>query len=82
MRTLSALLALVAGGIWPGNVTAGSATLRDFTGVWAHSAADCEAQLSGRLDEMDRTTSSQYEIIGICEDGLNPLHEPVECSAY
>ena len=30
---------------------------------------------------MDRATSSQYEIIGICEDGFNPLHEPVECSA-
>jgi hypothetical protein len=56
-------------------------TLEDFRGIWAHTAADCEAQLSGRLDEMPNATSSQYEVIGICEDGIDIFHQPVECSA-
>jgi hypothetical protein len=56
-------------------------SLRDLTGIYAHSSADCAAQLSGQMDGMDTATSADYEVVGLCDDGIDPLHQPVECSA-
>jgi hypothetical protein len=56
-------------------------SLRDLTGIYAHSSADCAAQLGGQLDGMDTATSADYEVIGLCDDGIDPLHQPVECGA-
>jgi hypothetical protein len=38
-------------------------------------------QTRGQLDHVDRVTSSSYEIIGICADGLDLLHQAVSCGA-
>lgn len=74
------LATLTAGSLFACFSAAQGASLSEFTGVWAHSASDCEAQLSGRLDKMDNATSSKYEVIGICSDGIDIFHQPVECS--
>jgi formylglycine-generating enzyme required for sulfatase activity len=57
--------------------------LTNLTGIWAHSAADCKVKLSGRLDrpDVDRVTSSSYELVGICGDGVDMLYQPVNCGA-
>ena len=58
-------------------------SFRDYVGVWAHSDADCQAKMSGRLDkdDVDRVTASSYELVGICADGIDMLHQPVNCGA-
>jgi hypothetical protein len=58
-------------------------SLKDFTGIWAHSEADCEKKMSGALDkgDMDRVQTSSYELVGICENGLDMLYQPVNCGA-
>ena len=47
-------------------------SLKEYAGIWAHSDADCKAKMSGRLDQdgVDRVTSSSYELVGICADGI------------
>jgi hypothetical protein len=56
-------------------------SLRDYTGIWGPSAADCEAKLSGRLDQegVDRATATKHLLIGICDHGLDVLYQPVYC---
>jgi hypothetical protein len=56
-------------------------SLAEFKGIWAHSEADCALKTSGRLDadDVDRVTSSSYELVGICEDGIDLLYQPVNC---
>lgn len=58
-------------------------SLKEYAGIWAHSDADCKAKMSGRLDQdgVDRVTSSSYELVGICADGIDLLHQPVNCGA-
>ena len=58
-------------------------SLKEFTGIWAHSEADCEKKMSGALDkgDMDRVQTSSYELVGICENGLDMLYQPVNCGA-
>ena len=58
-------------------------TLKAFTGIWAHSDDDCKKKMSGALDkgDLDRVQTSSYELVGICEDGLDMLYQPVNCLA-
>ena len=51
-------------------------TLKAFTGIWAHSEDDCQKKMSGALDkgDLDRVQTSSYELVGICEDGLDMLY--------
>jgi hypothetical protein len=58
-------------------------TLKAFTGIWAHSEDDCKKKMSGALDtgDLDRVQTSSYELVGICEDGLDMLYQPVNCLA-
>jgi hypothetical protein len=64
-----------------GNVEGES--LKDFTGIWAHSEDDCKKKMSGALDkgDLDRVQTSSYELVGICDDGLDMLYQPVNCGA-
>jgi hypothetical protein len=59
------------------------ANLKAFTGIWAHSEDDCKKKMSGALDkgDLDRVQTSSYELVGICEDGLDMLYQPVNCGA-
>jgi hypothetical protein len=58
-------------------------SLKDFTGIWAHSEDDCKKKMSGGLDagDLDRVQTSSYELVGICDDGLDMLYQPVNCGA-
>jgi hypothetical protein len=63
-RRKAAVIGAMLVGAWlagPVPVLEGAAesieSLKDFTGVWAHSEADCKEALSGRLDHVDRVTS-------------------------
>jgi hypothetical protein len=56
-------------------------SLQEIASIYGHSQADCDLELSGRLDQLDNATYSQYEMIGICEDGIDAFHQPVECAA-
>jgi hypothetical protein len=58
-------------------------TLKAFTGIWAHSEDDCKMKMSGALDrgDLDRVQTSSYELVGIYEDGLDMLYQPVNCLA-
>jgi hypothetical protein len=58
-------------------------SLKDFTGIWAHSEDDCKKKMSGALDagDLDRVQTSSYELVGICEDALDMLYQPVKCGA-
>ncbi len=58
-------------------------TLKAFTGIWAHSEDDCQKKMSGALDrgDLDRVQTSSYELVGIYEDGLDMLYQPVNCLA-
>lgn len=57
--------------------------LKAFAGIWAHSEDDCKKKMSGALDkdDVDRVQTSSYELVGICEDGLDMLYQPVNCGA-
>ena len=59
-------------------------TLKALTGIWAHSEDDCQKKMSGALDkgDLDRVQTSSYELVGICEDGLDMLYQPVNCGAF
>jgi hypothetical protein len=74
------LATFVTGSLFACLAPAQAASLGKFTGIWAHTVPDCKAQLSGRLDKMDNATSSKYEVIGICDDGIDAFHQPVECA--
>ena len=39
--------------------------------------------MSGALDkgDLDRVRTSSYELVGICDDGLDMLYQPVNCGA-
>jgi hypothetical protein len=58
-------------------------SLKDFTGIWGHSEDDCKKKMSGALDrgDLDRVQASSYELVGICDDGLDMLYQPVNCGA-
>ena len=58
-------------------------TLKALTGIWAHSEDDCKMKMSGALDrgDLDRVQTSSYELVGIHEDGLDMLYQPVNCLA-
>jgi hypothetical protein len=60
-------------------------TLKTFTGIWAPAGAAppsvaCEKELSSGGD---RTPSEArpYELLGICERGIDYLYQPVNCDA-
>jgi hypothetical protein len=50
--------------------------LKDLAGVWAHSEADCK-----KRDTENPTTLKTYGLVGICNDGLDLMHQPVSCVA-
>jgi len=82
--TVSAVLLCT---VWPsegraleGNVESVE-SLKDLTGLWAHSEADCKTELSGALKHADRATGASYEFVGICADGVDMLYQPVNCGA-
>ena len=61
-------------------------SLKTFTGIWvpaeggaAPPGVACEKELSGG----DRTPSEArpYELLGICERGIDYLYQPVNCDA-
>jgi hypothetical protein len=51
-------------------------SLKDLTGIWAHSEADCK-----KFDTENPTTLKTYELVGICNDGLDLMYQPVRCTA-
>jgi hypothetical protein len=78
------LLGLMAGGAaaLEGRVESVD-SLKELTGIWAHSEEDCKMKMSGALDkgDLDRVQTSSYELVGICDDGLDMLYQPVNCGA-
>lgn len=61
------------------NAVAKQSSLQGLTGVWAHSAADCEAHLSGKLDQQPSYQSRQKEVIGICADEIGLVYSAASC---
>jgi hypothetical protein len=62
-------------------------SLKNFTGIWAPAeggaappSVACEKKLSSGGD---RTPSEarQYELLGICERGIDYLYQPVICNS-
>lgn len=75
------LLCLAAPADAGDNVGGASATgLGEFTGVWAHSEADCKSHLSGELDELGNSALKPLQLIGICAGGFDLLAQPINCS--
>jgi formylglycine-generating enzyme required for sulfatase activity/tRNA A-37 threonylcarbamoyl transferase component Bud32 len=58
---------------------ASRAALKDFAGVWAKSAAGCQAWVSNRI--RDKQTGASYGLIGICDHGFDVLYWTVGCDA-
>jgi hypothetical protein len=55
--------------------------LKDFAGVWAPSAAGCQAWVSGRYENADKLARIAHKLIGICDHGFDVLSQPVGCDA-
>jgi formylglycine-generating enzyme required for sulfatase activity len=53
--------------------------LKDLVGVWAKSAAGCQAWVSNRI--RDKQTGASYGLIGICDHGFDVLYWTVGCDA-
>jgi hypothetical protein len=53
----------------------------NLLGIWAHSEADCQTKLSGRLDrdDLSRPERTRYELVGFCRHGMELLDQPVYC---
>ncbi len=62
---------------------AGEDTAQALLGIWAHSEADCQTKLSGRLDseDVDRSEKTRYELIGFCRTGMELLYQAHHCEA-
>jgi hypothetical protein len=54
-------------------------SLKEFTGVWANSAAACKAHHSGRIQSKSQVTVSGFDLIGICKDAIDYLYQPASC---
>jgi hypothetical protein len=53
---------------------------KDLVGVWAHTSAACTDYTSGKVDRLpDRVSKTEYELIGICTNGVDLLYQPVGC---
>jgi formylglycine-generating enzyme required for sulfatase activity/tRNA A-37 threonylcarbamoyl transferase component Bud32 len=63
----------------PGTKSREIQLLRDFVGVWAKNDAGCQAWASDRIP--DKQTGAAYNLIGICDHGLDLLYLTVGCDA-
>ena len=55
--------------------------LKAFAGVWAPTAAGCQAWVSGRYENADKSTRVAHKLVGICDHGFDVLSQPVGCDA-
>ena len=56
-------------------------SLRDFTGIWANSAAGCAVIARRGVAGLDKPTRTQYVPIGICERGIEFAGSNIGCDA-
>jgi hypothetical protein len=56
-------------------------SLEEYSGLWAHSEADCKTIMSPEFENKDRSTRARYGAIGICKTDIDMVAQPVGCRA-